>query len=58
MFVVLSLVRCGGGSSPTEPSSPGAPSTTLLQGQTLNAIDGAVAPNLSVRIGDTVSDYK
>ncbi len=51
MFTVLSLVRCGGGSSPTEPSSPGAPSTTLLQGQTLNAIDGAVAPNLSVRIG-------
>ena len=51
MFIVLSLVRCGGGSSPTEPSSPGAPSTTLLQGQTLNAIDGAVAPSLSVRIG-------
>ncbi len=51
MFIVLSLVRCGGGSSPTEPSSPGAPSTTLLQGQTLNAIDGAVVPNLSVRIG-------
>ena len=42
-------MSCGGG-SPTEPSAPGSISS-LLQGQTVNAIDGAPAPNLTVRIG-------
>lgn len=48
-FALLPLVACGGG-SPTEPSGSG-PSSTVLQGQTVNAIDGSPAPSLSVRIG-------
>ena len=51
--VLLRFVRCGGETvRQLNRHRPGAPSATLrLQGQTLNAIDGAVAPNLSVRIG-------
>lgn len=48
-LALLPLVSCGGG-SPTEPSAPGSISS-LLQGQTVNAIDGTPAPNLTVRIG-------
>jgi hypothetical protein len=48
-FALVPLIACGGG-SPTEPSSPGATST-VLQGQTVSAIDGSPSPNLSVRIG-------
>jgi hypothetical protein len=44
----LPLVACGGGSSPTE---PGGSSSSVLQGQTVNAIDGAASPNLSVQVG-------
>jgi hypothetical protein len=48
-LVLLPLIACGGG-SPTEPSSPaGIPS--LLQGQTVNVINGSPSPNLSIRIG-------
>jgi hypothetical protein len=47
-FTGFTLTACGGG-SPTEPSSGGIPS--LVQGQTVNVIDGSAVPNLSVRIG-------
>jgi hypothetical protein len=47
----LPLVACG--SSPTEPASPGGSgSSSVLQGQTVNAIDGAASPNLSVQVGN------
>ena len=49
LLVLVPLAACGGGSSPTEPS--GTPSSTVLQGQTVSAIDGAPIPNLSVKIG-------
>ena len=48
--IVLSLTGCGGG-SPTEPSAAGGVSS-LLQGQTVNVVDGAAMPNLSVRVGN------
>jgi len=48
MIALLPLVACG--SSPTEPSPSGGGST-VLQGQTVSAIDGAASPNLSVQIG-------
>ncbi len=47
--ILVPLTGCGGG-SPTEPSAPGAISS-LLQGQTVNVVDGAAVPNLSVRVG-------
>jgi Matrixin len=47
-LVLVPLTACS--KSPTEPS--GASQSTVVQGQTVNAIDGAAAPNLSVRIGD------
>jgi hypothetical protein len=50
VLVLLPLVRCGGG-SPTEPSDSQGPSSTVLQGQTVNAIDGAPVPSLTVKIG-------
>jgi hypothetical protein len=50
ILTLLSVVRCGGGGgSPTEPSAPGSTSS-VLQGQTVNALDGTPAPNLSVRV--------
>ena len=48
----LPLVACGGGSSPTEPGPTGGSSSSVLQGQTVNAIDGAASPNLSIQIGN------
>jgi Matrixin len=50
LSVVLLVAGCGG-SSPTEPSPTGGATSSVLQGQTVNAIDGAPVPNLSVRIG-------
>ena len=47
-IVLVPLTACS--KSPTEPS--GGSNATILQGQTVNAIDGAAAPNLSVRVGD------
>ena len=49
-LIILSLTGCGGG-SPTEPSAPGGISS-LLQGQTVNVVDGAALANLSVRVGN------
>ena len=50
ILLMLSTAGCGG-SSPTEPSSSGGPTSSVLQGQTVNAIDGAPLSNLSVRVG-------
>jgi hypothetical protein len=50
LCAILLAAGCGG-SSPTEPSSTGGSTSAVLQGQTVNAIDGAPLPNLSVRIG-------
>jgi hypothetical protein len=47
--VALPLAACS--KSPTDPSGGGGGDMTL-RGQTVSAIDGAAAPNLSVRIGD------
>jgi hypothetical protein len=51
-FALAPFIACGacGGGSPTEPSSPGGISS-LLQGQTVNALSGTPLPSLSVRIG-------
>jgi hypothetical protein len=48
LAVVLPIAACS--KSPTEPSGQGG--DTMLRGQTVNAIDGAAAPNLTVRIGE------
>ena len=50
-FALVPFIACGacGGGSPTEPSLGGI--SSLIQGQTVNAIDGSAVPNLSVRIG-------
>ena len=49
---LLCVVSCGGGSgSPTEPSPASPGPGTVVQGQTVNAVDGTPASNLSVRIG-------
>lgn len=48
LAVILPLAACS--KSPTDPSA--STGDTMLRGQTVNAIDGAAAPNLSVRIGD------
>ena len=49
---LLSIVSCGGGGgSPTEPSPASPGPGTVVQGQTVNAVDGTPASNLSVRIG-------
>jgi hypothetical protein len=45
---ILPLAACT--KSPNDPSGDGG--DMMLRGQTVNAIDGAAAPNLSVRIGD------
>jgi hypothetical protein len=47
--LLVPVAACGGGSTPSSPSSPGA--SGMLQGQTVSAIDGSASPNLSVRIG-------
>lgn len=47
----LLLVAGCGGSSPTEPSSTDGATSSVLQGQTVNAVDGAPLPNLTVRVG-------
>jgi hypothetical protein len=44
---LLSVAACS--KSPSSPSSPDA--SDLVQGQTVDAIDGAAAPSLSVRVG-------
>lgn len=46
--LACALVACGK-SSPTDPSSGGAP--TVLQGQALNALDGTPATNVTVQVG-------
>lgn len=46
-IALLPLTACT--KSPTGPSDGGS-SPTVLQGQTVNAIDGAAAPNLTVRV--------
>jgi hypothetical protein len=48
--ILLSVTGCGGG-SPTEPSAAGG-IPSLLQGQTVNVVDGAALGNLSVRVGN------
>ena len=48
LCVLLSAAACS--KSPTDPS--GQPIDTMLRGQTVNAIDGGAAPNLSVRVGN------
>ena len=49
---LLSIVSCGGGGgSPTEPSPATPDPGTVVQGQTVNAVDDTPATNLSVRIG-------
>ena len=49
---LLSIVSCGGGGgSPTEPSPASPDPGTVVQGQTVNAVDGTPAMNLAVRIG-------
>jgi hypothetical protein len=48
LAVLLPFAACS--KSPTDPSGAGGDMT--LRGQTVNAIDGAAAPNLSVRIGE------
>lgn len=45
------LAACGS-SSPTDPSPGGG--SSLLQGQTVNAVDGAPAPSLAVQVGGRV----
>ncbi|HET7220607.1 MAG TPA: matrixin family metalloprotease [Vicinamibacterales bacterium] len=50
LLAVASLPLTACSKSPTEPSGGGG--STVLQGQTVYAIDGAAAPNLTVRIGD------
>jgi hypothetical protein len=51
LLSILLYAACGGGSgSPTEPS-PGGTNSTVLQGQTVSAVDGTPMANLSVRIG-------
>ena len=47
--LIISVAGCGGG-SPTEPSNA-PPTPTVVQGQTISAIDGTPVPNLSVRVG-------
>jgi len=47
-LLLLTTIACT--KSPTEPSEGGG-GQTMLQGQTVNAIDGSAAPNLSVRVG-------
>jgi hypothetical protein len=46
-IALLTVAACT--KSPTDPSGGGG--STVLQGQTVNAIDGAPTPNLSVRVG-------
>jgi Matrixin len=48
LAVLIPVAACS--KSPTDPS--GQPVDTMLRGQTVNAIDGAAAPNLSVRVGN------
>jgi len=48
LVLVLSAAACS--KSPTDPSGSGGDS--VVRGQTVNAIDGTAAPNLTVRIGD------
>jgi len=50
LCAILLTAGCGGG-SPTEPSSSDGSTSSVLQGQTVDAIDGAPISNLSVRIG-------
>lgn len=47
---LLALALCACGGSPAGPSAPAAPKQ-LLEGQTVNAIDGTPSPNLSLQIG-------
>jgi hypothetical protein len=51
--LLVPLVACGGSSSPTDPSSGG--SSTVVQGQTVSAVDGAASPNLNLQIGQRTS---
>jgi hypothetical protein len=46
--IALPVAACS--KSPTEPSPGGG--STILQGQTVDAIDGSPSPNLTVRIGN------
>jgi hypothetical protein len=47
LAVLIPVAACS--KSPTDPS--GQPIDTMLRGQTVNAIDGGAAPNLTVQIG-------
>lgn len=51
LFVTLSVTLAACSKSPTEPSGDQG-GATLIQGQTVNAIDGAAAGNTTVRVGD------
>jgi hypothetical protein len=52
IWPLLAVLAGCGGSSPTEPGGGGnAAPPAVLQGQTISAVDGTPAPNLTVRIG-------
>lgn len=51
VLVTLSVTLTACSKSPTDPSGDNGGST-LIQGQTVNAIDGAAAGNATVRVGD------
>jgi hypothetical protein len=53
--VVALLPLAGCGSSPTKPSSTDPGASGPLLGQTVNAIDGSVSPNVTVQIGSKES---
>ncbi len=48
-LILVPLLACGGKSSPTGPSDGGV--STSIHGQTVNAIDGAATPSLTVQVG-------
>lgn len=49
LCLLVPLLACGGSSSPTTPSSPATPQ--ILEGQTVNVLDGSASPNLSLHVG-------
>lgn len=53
--LLIAVVIAGAAACSKSPSSPSSSNpATVLQGQTVNAIDGAAAPSVSVRVGGRV----